>query len=788
MYETNPSFTNDMPEGASMETKLDAMTKGRPSRTNTPRDDVRPSVRCFETKLKHREYVDGGDTAASVRKRKKYEMRRRRPAQLFDCTECGKTFKHPSKIAEHMRVHTGEKPYRCDICGTRFTQGGPLKVHLRTHSGIRPYKCEYCERTFASSSHKKTHEKTHLRIREQRERRIFMCCVNGCPARYVKKDDLLAHIHVVHPGFDGALEETTMINTVEEFIEQVIDPDDVQEEEIWYDSPRHYYTDDLPVELSEDIVTSRGEYELGGIVLTAGSRCHAVLPMASSSDEFLDAQLDGTTTIVTAGNMQVSDLPNDVVVVDEDSPDPIFVAGEEVVVQDATTTHENTIVLHSGAKLYANRKHDIRRFHKEGEVVDVVMEGEQCGGVIEQNDGELVTEDGVLIHNAHLQPATSTYYLDPCHLVDPSDDMLRPTVEEEVETRSEVYVEVDEPCDSYVYVGASPPAAPCYISRRQSFNSGASHISSQHIEVEPLTSGVVCEKRSVIADPRPPRKGRKRAESDSLKIEVDAAICEMASPMKKSSRVGVKGLAYADNYPVRPARNLDWIIEAVARGENVDEASPHNRRKPQMHRCEYCGRVDKYPSKIKAHMRTHTGERPFECAICGMCFAQKTPMRMHIRRHLNQKPYVCDIDGCGQRFINGSVLHAHQKAKHFQRKRYACMRCCGRSFAHSHNQRNHEKTCTSKVLVSERIEPVYTSVGVSGHLDIRSRIADSRVREVFGDGCVAEVIQEDESDMCSGTKGKESAVLETSTCEEGMSKVAKTEDMAHGVERALDLR
>lgn len=65
-------------------------------------------------------------------------------------------------------------------------------------------------------------------------------------------------------------------------------------------------------------------------------------------------------------------------------------------------------------------------------MVDVVMEGEQCGGVIEQNDGELVTEDGVLIHNAHLQPATSTYYLDPCHLVDPSDDMLRPTVEEEV--------------------------------------------------------------------------------------------------------------------------------------------------------------------------------------------------------------------------------------------------------------------------------------------------------------------------------------------------------------------
>uniref|UniRef100_A0A915CA52 C2H2-type domain-containing protein n=1 Tax=Parascaris univalens TaxID=6257 RepID=A0A915CA52_PARUN len=781
MYETNPSFMNDMPQDAPMEAKLDATTEGRPSKTNMSIDNMCLSIRCFERGLKHRECVNGNDTVTSIRKRKKYEMRRRRPAQLFDCTQCGKTFKHPSKIAEHMRVHTGEKPYRCDICGTRFTQGGPLKVHLRTHNGIRPYKCEYCERTFASSSHRKTHEKTHLRIGEQKERRIFMCCINGCPARYVKKGDLLAHIHVAHPGFDSALEETTMINTVEELIEQVIDPDDVQEGEIFYDSPRHYYTDDLSTELSEDIMTTRGEYELGGVVLTAGSRCHAVRPMSSNSDEFPDAQSDGATTIVT-----ISDLPNDILV-DEDSLDPIFVAGEEVVVQDATTTQNNTIVSHSGVKLYANRKQGIRRFRKEGEVVGIVVEGEQCGGVVEQNDAELVTEDGVLVRSAHLQPATSIYYLDPCQLVDPTDHILRPIVEEEVETHSEVCVKMDEPRDSYVYVGDSPSADPCSISRRQSSNSSASHISSRHIEVEPLRSGVVCERRSVIADPRPPRKGRKRAGSDSPQIEVDASICEMASPVKKFSRVGVRGLAHEDNYRQRPARNLDWIIEAVARGENVDEASPHNRRKPQVHRCEYCGRVDKYPSKIKAHMRTHTGERPFECAICGMCFAQKTPMRMHVRRHLNQKPYVCDIDGCGQRFINGSVLHAHQKAKHFQRKRYVCMRGCGRSFAHSRNQRNHEKTCTSKVLVSERSEPVYTSVGVSDHLDIRLRMADSRVRELFSDGCVAEVIQEDESGTYSGTEGKEPEVLKV-TCERRMSEVAKVEEVAHDAEKVLDLR
>jgi hypothetical protein len=51
--------------------------------------------------------------------------------------------------------------------------------------------------------------------------------------------------------------------------------------------------------------------------------------------------------------------------------------------------------------------------------------------------------------------------------------------------------------------------------------------------------------------------------------------------------------------PLRPARNLDWIIDAVARGVAIDHASPHNRKKPVVHQCEFCGKVDKYPSKIK---------------------------------------------------------------------------------------------------------------------------------------------------------------------------------------------
>uniref|UniRef100_A0A158R416 Zinc finger protein n=1 Tax=Syphacia muris TaxID=451379 RepID=A0A158R416_9BILA len=131
--------------------------------------------------------------------------------------------------------------------------------------------------------------------------------------------------------------------------------------------------------------------------------------------------------------------------------------------------------------------------------------------------------------------------------------------------------------------------------------------------------------------------------------------------------------------------------------------------------CDYCDRdfltnsLSMHLSEVRlfqAHMRTHTGEKPFKCDICGMGFSQRTPMRMHIRRHLNQKPYVCDVDGCGERFINGSLLNAHQNAKHFVRKRYACMRGCGRSFAQARNQRKHEARCTHRLKSSEEYEGI----------------------------------------------------------------------------------
>ncbi|KAM6233462.1 transcription factor Sp1 [Porphyrio hochstetteri] len=131
---------------------------------------------------------------------------------------------------------------------------------------------------------------------------------------------------------------------------------------------------------------------------------------------------------------------------------------------------------------------------------------------------------------------------------------------------------------------------------------------------------------------------------------------------------------------------------AVEEGETSPDPQPQQGRKVRREACTcpYCkdseGRSSGDPGKKKQHICHIPG--------CGKVYGKTSHLRAHLRWHTGERPFICTWILCGKRFTRSDELQRHKRT-HTGEKKFACPECPKR-FMRSDHLSKHIKTHQNK--------------------------------------------------------------------------------------------
>ncbi|XP_053717577.1 transcription factor Sp4 isoform X1 [Synchiropus splendidus] len=149
---------------------------------------------------------------------------------------------------------------------------------------------------------------------------------------------------------------------------------------------------------------------------------------------------------------------------------------------------------------------------------------------------------------------------------------------------------------------------------------------------------------------------------EGIKVQSSPVAVTVApgSSMSPDQLGSVQSSSDQEGPPSKRLRRVACSCPNCRDGEGRNSGDPTKKKQHICH-MEGCGKVYGKTSHLRAHLRWHTGERPFVCnwIFCGKRFTRSDELQRHRRTHTGEKRFECPE--CSKRFMRSDHLSKHIK-------------------------------------------------------------------------------------------------------------------------------